>query len=461
MALRYIYLLAGLCTAAAVAAASGGRPVRIVLDPEQRFQTISGWEATADLPDAPAAPHWQPYEGAMLERAVNAAGINRLRLEVRSGAETGSGRIRRFIAGHTSYEDWKHTRYLAENDNDDPFTINWDGFDFAELDWHAEHSVLPVRALLAARGERLVLNLCLVDFEPGPPLHGNPEEYAEFMLAASLHLRRKYGLVPDLWEVMLEPDLVPGGWTGAQMGAAMAATAARLKAHGFRPAFAAPSVMNMKNALPYVQAIAAVPGARDHWAELSYHRYRGRSPRRLRQIAQAAARLGLRTSMLEWWFGHATYEVLHEDLTLGQVSAWQGRVLQGLFVTRGWPQAGLPPRAEVAYTQQYFRAIRTGAVRIGAASSAPRAFAPAAFVHPDGRHAVVIKAARAGRAVVEGLPPGRYRLSWTVEASSGPVEGKGPAAAGADGRLRVEIPGRGVLAITAAQARSTEPLPGR
>ncbi|PWE32936.1 hypothetical protein DDZ14_07545 [Maritimibacter sp. 55A14] len=417
----------------------------ITLDPGQRFQTMSGWEATADLPDNPTAPVYAAYRAEQLDRTVAEVGINRVRLEIRSGAESSTGIISRFIRGEIGFDDWKNTRYQSDNDNDDPFTINWDGFDFAELDWHVERTVLPLRDRLARRGERLIVNLCYVAFDNGQTFHMAPEEYAEFVLATYLHLDRKYGFTPDLWELVLEPDLPRDGWTGAQMGAAMAATSKRLRAHGFTPAFVAPSVTNMKHAVPYVEAIADVPGAMRDFVELSYHRYGGRGTEVLRDIARTAGGYGLRTGMLEWWFGRATHEVLHEDLTVGMNSAWQGRVVRGLHDVG--PGNTLSPRPEVRYTLQYFRHVRHGAVRIGAATDSPGLFDPVAFVNPDGRYTVVVKAARAGVVAIAGLPEGRYRVSYAVRRGS--AELPAPVATGPDRRLAAEIPGAGVLTVTA------------
>jgi len=35
--------------------------------------------------------------------------------------------------------------------------------------------------------------------------------------------------------------------------------------------------------------------------------------------------------MLELWFGRGTPDVLHQDLKHGNVSAWQGRVVTGMY----------------------------------------------------------------------------------------------------------------------------------
>lgn len=418
--------------------------VEITLDPALTFQTISGWEATADLPDNPADPA-PAYREELLDRLVSEVGINRLRLEIRSGAENVTDQISRHISGELDFRDWKDTRYDVVNDNDDPFEINWDGFDFAELDWHVENTILPVRERLRARGEELIVNLCMVSFNARPTFHQEPEEYAEFVLATYLHLQEKYGFVPDLWEVVLEPDLLKGnGWTPETLGKVMAATSRRLRAHGFTPGFVAPSVTNMGNAVRYVEGIARVPGAMEDFVELSYHRYRGRKLRNLQAIVATANKHGLRTAMTEWWFGRADHEVLHEDLTVGNVAAFQGRVVEGHFSASG---GTLTVKPEIRFNQQYFRHVRHGAVRIGAATDAPGTADPVAFVNTDGRHVVVVKAGRAVQVTVSGLPEGRYRVSYAIERGS--VALPDPITVGGDGRLETEIPAAGVLTIAA------------
>ena len=429
-----------------------GQAAEIVLDPETTFQTMSGWEATADLPDNPAAPVWAPYRQEMLDRVVTEVGINRLRLEIRSGAESSTGVIRKHIAGEITFDQWEATRYKKDNDNDDPFNINWNGFDFAELDWHIENTILPIRKRMAAQGETLIVNLCYVNFsEPG--FHANADEYAEFVLATYLHMQEKYGLVPDMWEVILEPDIRKANpkadrWSGEMMGHAMVATAARLRDHGFDPSFVAPSVTNIKNTLPFAKAIASVPGALEDFDELSYHRYWSGWPEILAQISDFADQHDMRVSMLEWWFGKATHEILHEDLTIGNNSAWQGRVARGLHQPPSfWQTKGLRLQPEVRYNLQYFRHVRHGAIRIGAITDRPGIFDPVAFINTDGRYTVVVKSSQGGPISVTGLPPGKYNVSYAVKAGS--VEESTPVTPKDDGHLTTAIPAAGVLTIAA------------
>lgn len=382
----------------------------IEIDPSITFQTISGWEGTADLPDIPASPPWTPYRDKMYDLVVNETGLNRVRLEVRSGAESRSGAPTRFLAGKIRYNTWKKERYDAVNDNDDPFLADLSGFNFDELDWHVRETVLPMWQHLEARGERLIVNLCYVSFRDGSFFQMDPEEYAELVLVTYQHLEKTFGFVPDLWEVVLEPDLQNNGWDGATMGKAMAAAGKRLREHGYKPAFVAPSVTNMANTLPYANAISNIPGASDSWKELSYHRYRGQSAKTLHKIAEFAETHDLRTSMLEWWFGRGTHKVLFEDLTIGNVSAWQGRVISGIYDAPNREGEAPQMREDTRFNHLYFTAIREGAVRIKATSSAPRSFDASAFINADGGTAILVEAYRAGKIVLRGLEAGKYTV---------------------------------------------------
>ena len=112
------------------------------------------------------------------------------------------------------------------------------------MDNTIDRIVNPLRAALAAKGEKLIVNVNYVAFTgqitSGLYIHNDPAEYAEFVLATYLHLQEKYGWVPDLWEVLLEPDNV-SQWNGRLLGRGdrgngRAAAGGRIRA-GVRRAF--------------------------------------------------------------------------------------------------------------------------------------------------------------------------------------------------------------------------------
>lgn len=458
-----------LAAALAVAPACSAGGVEITLDPKLRLQTSAGWEVGGEIDNIEsdrdkALPY---YRDALIALAVDQVGANRLRLEVRSGSENTNRNWRRFEARELNYDSWRPLRYATVNDNDDPNVINWSGFDFSELDHNVEHIVLPMQKALAARGERLFVNLCYVSFiqqtRGARYDHDDPREYAEFVLATYLHLKSKWGLTPDTWEVILEPDLV-GRWNGKQIGERIVATARLLEAHGFKPRFVAPSVADMANAAPFIDGIASAPGAMGYVQELSYHRYKGVSDENLAAIVERARRYGKGASMLEWWFGNANYEVLHKDLTAGENVSWQGRVVSGLvdLDTTDLKRPKMKLRQDSRMNAQYFRYIRFGARRIGASSSAEGRAAPVAYVNPNGAYAVVVKASKPLAALtVRGLPAGDYKVSYATKDASFEPERVYPVKAGEP--LTIEVPAAGVLSLFDARlppgARAGTPRP--
>lgn len=318
--------------------------------------------------------------------------------------------------------------------------------------------VLPFRDRVAARGERMFLNVTYVAFSRttcGGALlvHDDPEEYAEFALATLQHLRARHGLEADTWEVILEPDNTDF-WRGAEIGRAIVATAARLRAHGFgHVRFIAPSTTNMSRAVRYFDDMIAVPGVQPVLAEFSYHRYGGVSTGVLREIGERGRRHGVPTAMLEH-IGSGDAD-LHDDLAIGANSAWQQFTLAFPGVPDNGAQYYLVDVTDPAvpvvregsrtrFLRQYFRWVRPGAQRIGARSSSD-AVRPLAFQHPGGAVTVVMRTEAAATVDIDGLPPGRYGVSYaTADVARGAgadllVDGTGSATAA--------IPAAGVLTI--------------
>lgn len=134
--------------------------------------------------------------------------------------------------------------------------MNPAGFHFSALDSAFARVLLPLKRRLEARGERLFVNLNYTAFlDQCPPpvyVHGQSAEYAEFVLAAFLHLRYTFGFVPDAVEMILEPDNVTAWRSGTLIGPAIVAAAARLATAGFSPVFVAPSTSDLGRAIAYL-----------------------------------------------------------------------------------------------------------------------------------------------------------------------------------------------------------------
>ncbi len=458
-----LFALAGIGVASItmlIAVAYQQRPGAAVLtiDATQQFQTIRGWEATAETGIEPTTS--QPYMNELLDAAVD-LGLTRLRVEVRSGYEHTRNIAQEYRDGVISYAEFRCTRYATVNDNDDAFSINWRGFRFERLDEHIEGMVLPLRDRLAEQGVRLWINVNYVAFtnqlcEGHRYLHNRPDEYAEFVLATYQHLRDKYGLTPDSWEVALEPDNTRE-WTGEAMAEAMVRTARRLQQAGFTPSFVAPSTTLASNALDFVRPIWSRETLRPLLREVSYHRYDSPGERIISSIGNFAAQNGLETSMLEKL--GAGHQELHQDLTLGRVSAWQQYALANPQARDGIHYFDLRPDAPEGsrvtllasgrYLRQYFRAVRPDARRIGATSD-NEDFKPVAVRQHDGGLAVVVSANRGGQLTIRRLEPGSYRVScWTERSTIGNPSSQCDQNVQviSPGTLVIDLPAAGVLSL--------------
>ena len=415
-------------------------PAEIMVDPARTYQTIKGWEATARLWETNKEedrydPSWLGFRDLIFDRLVNELGINRVRLEIKSGAENPVDYWTKFEKGEIGYKAYRRHYYEKINDNDVPDRINPAGIQFSALDYQVEAIVLPLRRRIEANGERLFVNFNYVDFgqteEKGTLSHAlNPEEYAELIHAAFVHLKEKYSLVPDALEIILEPDHTDQ-WRGKQIGEAVVAVVRRLTAAGFSPEIIAPSTAAAQAAPSYFDELTSVPGAGALISTLSYHRYDVSGTLKvLPEILKRAQKLGISTAMLEHLTGDG--QELHDDMTLANVSAWQ----QYAIATRS--VAGRPDKIGYYYIldlknpaapvlrmaertrilAQYFRYIRFGAQRIEAHANRSE-LKPVAFRNTDGTYVVVVRAESAGMFTVRGVPPGRYYVRYTTDQETG------------------------------------------
>ena len=426
--------------------------------PEATFQTIEGWEGVHQMGQVECRPQsFARYKDELIPRVVNELGLNRIRIELRSGVETHSLADPGGNEAQSTDVVFRTPWFRPENDNDDPYVADSTGFQFERFDYDMTHSVLPIRRLLAERGESLYLALTYVDFFESTPFEqmSDPEEYAELLAVTFTHMRQTFGFVPDGVEALLEPDNTP--WTPEQLGRAIVAAGDRLEALGYTPEFIAPSTGNQAEAVWYYDRMRSVPRLLEYVKELSYHRYSGTSEAALRAIALRAKRDGLRTAMLEHIpSGPAA---LYKDLTLGGVSAWE-RFAIAFCARRANPEAeGVyyqinlrdPNRPEIVFPtearllSQYFAFIRRGAVRLGAASGA-EAVQPVAFRNVDGKAVLVVRAEHGSKLRVTGLPAGSYASSWRTATRNGTGA---VAAVTPGGELRADIPDAGVLTIYA------------
>ena len=437
----------------------------ITINPNETHQTMRGWEVTARAWETNKKldrfdPTWETYGDELMRLLANELGINRVRIEIKSGAENPVDYWALFRDGKIGYREYGSHYYEKINDNDDPYVVNPSGFQFSALDYQIEKIVLPLARRVEANGEKLYVNLNYVDF--GGPLKSslshaqNPEEYAELILATFEHLKRRYSLTPDALEITLEPENTDH-WRGKQIGEAMVAVAKRLKPAGFVPEMIAPSTTAASAGARYFDEMVRVPGAANLISEFSYHRYRDPFPNdALPEIVKRARKLGVRTAMLEHVGGDAAE--LHADLTVGNASAWQQYGIAGNLGLQDKDRGGSYYLRDVAGRDgpkirmaertrglaQYFRFVRAGAVRIGAMSSNSDVL-PVAFRNPDGTSVVVANAAKPASMKVVGMPAGSYGVRYTTELETGRELPSVTISAGQP--LLATVPGPGVMTL--------------
>lgn len=451
----------------------------ITLDPSTTFQTMRGLGAVTNagqwlfptngtVSDNPA---FLTFRNQLFDQAVNDLGLSQIRLEILSGTENTRDIWAEYKAGQITGAQERCLRYSVVNDNGSAGSINSAGFHFTRLDEQINKVVLPLRAVMAARGEVLHINLCYVSFTnqmtgsgcPGglSNLHSsNPAEYAEFVLATYQHMQTRFGFVPDTWEIMLEPSN-GNHWMINQMGPAIVAAGNRLAAAGFTPRFVVPSSVTRPTALQWFDQLIQTPGARQYIDTLSFHTYNGwNDPSGLAQFAARAKANNIHSAMLEH-IG-ATVDELHAELKHANVSSW-------LAFTLASPSGSSTPIGDnklfhvsgstvsitdffARYARQYFRHVRPGAVRIGAAGNAN--FDPLAFRNQNGRLVVVVKAGSGGSFTVQGLPAGLYGVYYTTatQTASQPDQQ-------VSGSLTATIPASGVITIYAKTGSAPPPPP--
>lgn len=368
------------------------QPVPVTLDSATRHQTILGWGATAarmDLPDR--------LRAAVLDEAVNDLGLTRLRFEI-------------------PRREWED----AVNDDNDPYHVSPAAFRSAEIDRLAEDWVLPFRQRVEARREPFNLYISPSFFDGGSSgtapawLLGSPAEYTEWATAFIVHLRTKYGLVPDLYSICNEAGN-NNGFDPRAMAAIARELGPALARLGLKTRLEYPECVNPETTVRYLQAIAKDEDVWPWIGVLSYHLYGECSTRpTIRDLGLARH---VPTAQTE--FMGTTINDLYRDLTDGGCSYWEHYVLSGRQ-TNGQVHNGCylgtePMGTAFARYPHYwmFRAVmhyvRPGAVRIAATSPEPTVGC-LAFDQGGGVTAIVLNTRGGGdrQVALTGLPAGRY-----------------------------------------------------
>ncbi|MFO1241096.1 MAG: hypothetical protein U1E64_12160 [Sphingomonadaceae bacterium] len=436
---------------------------RIAIDQSQVGQTYTGVEVTPrfwefDKDNDRYDGSWLQSRQEIAKMLVEDAGVKRVRVELRSGVENPVDYFAPFLTSKLGYKgSWNHY-YEKINDNEDPNVANPAGFQWTSFDYYVENFVIPLRNRLAARNEKLFVNLCFVDFD-WTPRKGNvsfaasPEEYAEIVTLAATRLRDKYGIPIDSLEVVLEPNN-GAGWTGQAIGKAILAAKARLATVGLHPLIVAPSASSASFTVNYLQDIAKVPGAAAAINTVSYHRYDGdkSADAALPAIRSAAAQLQADTAMLEWI--PATVETFFKDMAFGGTSAWAAygaaQKADSPADTRGGAIVWRDQSGNLALTPKWMRiSAVTRELKVGAkayfASTQLGKDMPLVFHNPDGSEIIAVFSPNGSVAEISGAADALYRVvivnSQSAEVSTWLVKKN------RDNKIVLKIPAQSVAVL--------------
>ena len=400
----------------------------IELHTEATYQTMNGWEASAYIGQTDQFSIFKNWQEQVLDQAVD-LGINRVRVPIFSGMENSTDWFQLLLDGAIPYSTYRSHYYEIVNDNTDANSVNLSGFKWSLLDKYIDEVVIPLKRRLANTGESLWIHCHYQtnDQQANSQFHrDNPAEYAEFVLAVYQHLQGKYGVVPDSWSIVNEPDNVGVRWSGNSgtvLGTMAKAAGDILVANGFTPAFVLPGTEHASLAASYFDNAMAVLGTKPYVVGLDYHRYAETvTDSMLLAVGDRARSNGITSGMTEH-IG-ADYTELHKDLTLGRCSFWQQFTLaspwQGDDGGKYFPIDASNPASPIVsigtrtkFLRQYFKFIRMGAVRVGASTTNSN-LDPVAFRNTDANYVVVVKATRNGSFSIEGLPSGAYGIKYTT-----------------------------------------------
>jgi O-glycosyl hydrolase len=280
-----------------------------------------------------------------------------------------------------------------DNDNSDPFVIDWNGVQTVTLDKFA-----PLLKAAQSRGVKIIGTTWsppawmkqnnLVEssglFQPG-----YEDELVEFIVIWVKGMQMYHGVHIDSVTIQNEPDNLPP-WPGcrytvAQITDIVKRLGARFQAEGITTEIHAPDITSLKNFITYGNAICQDSDAKNYVDTLATHPYGtdAYNPDNdiplwvaAHNLSSACGKnlwqteLGEPGSPTVWSHSLLAAQHLHNALVYGQVSAWLNFQL---YKTPGGNVSGLIADDGTPYTKfyalkQYYRYVRPGAIRINSVS---------------------------------------------------------------------------------------------
>ncbi len=423
----------------APAEAPPARAITLRLDPNATCQTFEGWgivlpcwlfrrakdprQAAAVYDAGPSRSNYSDDLNRRLAAEMVERGFNRFRLEVGPQVE-------------------------LTNDNDDPNVLDPKAFRFKWQDSMVTEQLLPMKRLVESRGERAVV---YVSYDLGsgatPKWLLHPAEYAEMAFATLKHLKEKFKLEPDYWSVLNEPGNGKRPGDPKLCARLTAATGRRIHAEGFRTRMSGPECVTPRQVDAYMKAMVAVPGSLEHFAQITYHLYRDPMTIRHRNTIRGWARKLKVTAAQTEWMEQTDLRVAEHIflcLTEADAAAWERYAWD---VGTNVRSQTFRRKSTAWYVRQYSRYIRPGAVRVKM-TSPDAAVKPVAFLSPNGKPVIVLlnKDAAPRSAAIANLPTGRYEYSHVGDGTISKVR---TTQVDAGGQMKVQLPARSVLTITA------------
>jgi hypothetical protein len=404
--------------------------VTVVIDPKVRHQTILGWSAT------PWNPRVTPeLRDQVVDELVNELGLTRLRWGHPSGNR---GNVRNW--------EW-------ENDDGDPFNINWSAFSTEAADAHISRWILPFKRRVEANGDPFELWISPSFFDGGSSgsvpawlLH-NPGEYAEYATSLLLYLKDKYGIEANHYVICNEAGN-NNAFSPAVVGRMIKTLGPGLRALGLPTRIQFPDCVNAHASWRYIQTLKDDPEVWEYTNLITYHWYGKNNQDSMTNIRDFALLKGLPTGQTEYM--SLTINHLYDDLTLGGVSYWS---IYGMRRTIEFQPNNTSFRHGPQFWnfRQVMHYVRPGVVRVEAISHDP-AVRALAFISDGGMTAVLINKALPEQpsppdstVIIKDLPPGEYGVCQTVRNRT--YEGLGVQTVGDSGTLTVQIPSDAILTV--------------
>lgn len=461
-------------------AASAGP--RLTLHPAERFQRFEAWRASA------TGPYFRVNGG---NRLVPASVLEPVLDDI--AFDLGLTGVRIAVHSFQGIED--------TNDNEDPFSINWAGFEFEKpymcctggrtlMDPGARMSqvVLPLKQRVESRGVSFSSYITPIYSYGRFPRHWHdPDEYAEMVEAYLTWLRNDFDFTPDYWVMVNEPSARFFS-DGNEVAASIRAVGRRLQEKGFPTKIAFPEAVTPGEAVWMIDSILQDQEVTPYIGMISYHGYDYNSALKpsssslgLRQtIAEKARQLGVPTAMTEicckrgwnsgdYRHGLALARDIYWSLTEANASVWEPLGLMFPCQKQGCSPPG--GGGDVIYLEpdlsgyqklpnyyamrQFMRHIRPGYTRVNITCSGCRTDAsvgqnvkPVAFISPAGKYvAVLINDQTTAQSLrLAGFPAGTYKVTG-VDPSHTRGRAYPNQTIGAGEEMALEVPARAVVTL--------------